>query len=371
MASSDTRANSFKTALCVTVVLRVFYSVVGALFSTKLKLDPAAVYSNGFTDNLIPQSDALRYAILGVWERFDTLWNIHIAQAGYDRPASVVFPPLYPCLIRLGTLITESPLAIALVISTVSSLLLFWAFHRLASFDLDPDATTRAAILYAVWPASFIFFAGYPDSLTIALMLWALVFGRSERWWLAGVAGFFAGFAKAVGFLVVIPLALLAWRKRSWRAAPVLLSGAGYFIYAAWLYASGRMLPAESYSVFWRSEVAPPWETIVFAFQNALAGYTMPKIHLALLVIAALAALSKRVRPEYVVYAVAALLFVLTKKSDPSQQQLARYVLILFPAPLNLALSLKEKGTFVIAAFGLMTVNLFFLQGFFNWWLVV
>ncbi len=370
MRKRNNGMESLKPAVAAVLLLRLFYSAAAALLSTQLELDPAQVHSNRFTENLIPQSDKLRYALLGVWERFDTLWYIQIASSGYDRPESVVFPPLYPLLIRLATFLTGSPLVAALAVSTLSSFLLFWAFHRLALLDLPPEAARRALLLYGVWPAAFMFFAGYPDSLTIALMLWAIVFARSERWWLAGACGFLAGLAKAVGFLVVVPLAFIAWRKRSWRAAPVLLSAAGYPVYAGWLLLTARMLPAESYARFWGSLIAPPWETLSFTIRNALGGHSASRLQLPVALSTAVLSVWKRARPEYLLYVVAALLFVLTKKSDPSQNQLARYLLILFPAPLNLALLLQDKAILLAVSLASLIVNLVFFWGYLNWSLV-
>ncbi|MCC6862746.1 MAG: hypothetical protein IT158_29495 [Bryobacterales bacterium] len=364
------RCRSLSTALLIASLLRLFYSACAALFSARLELDTAQVRSNHFTDNLIPQSDIVRYGLLGVWERFDTLWYIHMAATGYDRPETVVFPPLYPLLIRFAALFTGTPLVAALVVSSLASFFLFWAFHRLAVLELPPEIARRALLFYAVWPAAFIFFAGYPDSLTIALMLWALVFARSEHWWAAGVCGLLAGLTKAVGLLIVVPLVVIALRKRCWRAVPILLSAAGYPLYAAWLFFTDRMLPAESYARFWGTVIAPPWETVSFSVRNALAGSGAARLQLPAGLLTAALALWKRPRPEYTLYVLAVLMFVLTKKSDPSQHQLARYLLILFPAPLHLAVFLQDKAVVLAALLTLLSVNLVFFWGYLNWSLI-
>src|SRR5262245_42937411 len=88
-----------KTALLFTLSLRILYSSIGVLIYPYLKLDPELIHPNAFTDNLIPRSAGMAYGLLGVWERFDTLWYLHIAKFGYDRPDAVVFYPLYPMLI--------------------------------------------------------------------------------------------------------------------------------------------------------------------------------------------------------------------------------------------------------------------------------
>ncbi len=361
---------SAKFALWITLAFRIFYSVTAALLSSRLRLDGDAVRANALTENLISQADTWRYALLGVWERFDTLWYIHIAVSGYDRPESSVFPPLFPWLIRLVTFFTGSPLVSALAVSTVSSFFLFYGFHRLVSFDLPESVASRAVIVYATWPASFIFFAGYPDSLTIALMLWALVFARSERWWFAGLAGMLAGLAKAVGGLVALPLLMIAWRKRSWRAAPVLLAGSGYVLYTAWLYSTGRLLPVESYPRYWHTNVALPWETVWSMLRDARAGNWAIQLHLLILAFVVAVTLFKRVRLEYLVFAAAALAFVLSKKSDPSQMQLTRYLLILFMMPLHLVIAGKSRYDFAIEAAVLFPLNLLFFWHYLNWSLI-
>jgi hypothetical protein len=367
---STDRGRSVRFALWTVLALRVFYSAIAALLCSRLRLDGNAIRANALTENLISQADTWRYALLGVWERFDTLWYIHIAVSGYDRPESVVFPPLFPWLIRMVTFITGMPLVSALVVSTVSSGFLFYGFHRLVSLDLPESVANRAVILFAAWPASFIFFAGYPESLTIALMLWALVFARSERWWLAGLAGLLAGLAKAVGGLVVIPLLVIAWRRGSWRAAPVLLAGSGYLLYTAWLYSTGRLLPVEGYARYWHTNVALPWVTVGSMLRDARAGDWTIQMHLLILVFVVVAAFFKCVRSEYLIYAAAALVFMLTKKSDASQMQLTRYLLILFMAPLHLVIAGKSRWDFAIVAAVLFPINLLFLWHYLNWSLI-
>src|SRR5262245_37905505 len=156
---SPEKRSALKVALLFTLCLRVFYSAVGALAAPYLKLDPGLIRSNDFTDNLMPRSAGLAYGLLGVWERFDTLWYVHIAQSGYDRPDAVVFYPLYPLLIRTFTTVLWRPLVAALLISTASCFFLFWGFQKLFELDLPRETVQRAMVFYAAWPASFMLFA--------------------------------------------------------------------------------------------------------------------------------------------------------------------------------------------------------------------
>ena len=80
----------WKIALALTAALRVFYSAMAAAFLPFLHPDPALIHSNALTENL-PAPHGLYYALLGIWERFDTLWYLRIANHGYDLPAASGF----------------------------------------------------------------------------------------------------------------------------------------------------------------------------------------------------------------------------------------------------------------------------------------
>src|ERR1700689_4522675 len=109
----------WQIAVAMTLALRIFYSVMALTLSFFLHPDPSAIHSNALTENL-PAPGNLHYALLGVWERFDTLWFLRIAQHGYDQPMAVTFYPLYPAAIRLvSTLIPAA--AAALAVSTVAA----------------------------------------------------------------------------------------------------------------------------------------------------------------------------------------------------------------------------------------------------------
>ena len=171
--------------LLLTLALRLTYSLIGVSLAPTLALDPALIEMNQLTDNLMPQSEGLRYGVLGIWERFDTLWYLRIAEHGYDLPQASVFYPLYPSLIRALSAIGIGGLASALIVSTMATFFLLLGLFRLAEMDLPAGAAWRSVLLLAAWPASFIFLAGYPDSLVLALVVWAVYWARTDRWGLA------------------------------------------------------------------------------------------------------------------------------------------------------------------------------------------
>ncbi|HEV3219246.1 MAG TPA: hypothetical protein VGZ48_05715, partial [Candidatus Acidoferrales bacterium] len=147
-------------ALAITAALRVVYTGVAAVGAVFLHPDARLIHSNVLTENL-PAPGGWHYALLGIWERFDTLWYLRIAERGYDLPAGVVFYPLYPWLIRgLGGL--AGPMAAALLISTVAAFFYFWGLLRLVENEMRSEFPNtqplRTVMLAAVWPSSFFFF---------------------------------------------------------------------------------------------------------------------------------------------------------------------------------------------------------------------
>src|SRR5271155_3781062 len=206
----------WQIALALTAAARIIYSAIAALCLPFLHPDPALIHSNALTENL-PAPHGLHYALLGIWERFDTLWFLRIAEHGYDRPMAVIFYPLYPAAIRLVSGLMPATTA-ALMVSMGAAFFSFWGLLRLAGSGLSEVGRLRMLLLVCVWPTSFVLFAGYADSLTLALVVWAVILGREARWEAATACGLLAGVARPTGGLGVVPLALMALRSRQARS---------------------------------------------------------------------------------------------------------------------------------------------------------
>src|ERR1017187_4476661 len=144
----------WQAAVAITVALRVVFSGIAAAVLVLLRPDSAVIRSNALTGNL-PASGTVRNALLGVWERFDTLWYLRIAQHGYDRPMAVIFYPLYPAAIRLVSGLIPA-MAAALLVSTVAAFFFFWGLLRLAGGELSEVGRLRMLLLVCVWPTSFV-----------------------------------------------------------------------------------------------------------------------------------------------------------------------------------------------------------------------
>jgi hypothetical protein len=361
----------WKIALALATVLRVFYSSFAAALSFFLRPDPAPIHSNALTENL-PAPGTWHYALIGVWERFDTLWYLRIAQYGYDLPRAVIFYPLYPAAIRVGSWLLPAAAA-ALLVSTVGAFFFFWGLLRLGQEKLSETGKLRMLLIVCVWPTSFVLFAGYAESLTLALIVWAVVFARDNRWWLATLCGVLAGLGRPSGVLVAIPLGLLALRNRRFSSFAVLLTPVGLLSYWGWLRWSGRLSVVEAYRIYQGATLAPPWASIREALRLIVVEHDgLLAIKLGLVLLVAVLSLRREVRFEDKLFAVAVILQMLMYTGRPLLGA-ARYLLPVYPAFVMLGKYAEirwkwKQFSFYLTAFGFL--NLMWMWAFLNWLLV-
>jgi hypothetical protein len=366
---------SWWRALLITMGLRLTYTVFTTVAGWIQSPNWERIHSNALTENLPPPSHTLHYLLLGVWERFDTLWYLRIAAHGYDRPDAVVFFPLYPSLVKVVSLLLP-PMGAALLISTLASFFLFWGLQELLIGDEEQSLVDHCVLFSAVWPGSFIFFAGYPESLLLALIVWSLAMARKGRWPAAVALAIFAALTKAVGTVVVVPLLIVAIRqRRRMMALPVLLVPFGSIGFLAYLHWTGYVAPALAYARYWRTSMASPWRTL-WESVHTLASAPNPilMLNLIFLISVCVLVLLSRLRAEYLLYSAAVVVVLLCKETTPPLQSMMRYLLIIFPAYAGLAHLLRRgylPAQFAMVCAALMVVNLGLLWLFSGWSLVL
>jgi Gpi18-like mannosyltransferase len=225
-------------------------------------------------------------------------------------------------------------------------------------------------LLVCVWPTSFVLFAGYAESLLLALIVWAVVLARDGRWWTATACAILAGVCRPSGVLVAIPVALLALRSRRWSSIVVLFGPAGLLSYWAWLRWTGRLSVVEAYRIYQGSTFAPPWASVHEAVRIIVSEHdSLLAIKLALVVLMAVLSLRREVRIEDKLFALAVILQMLLYTGRPLLAA-ARYLLPVYPAFVVLgSYATGRWGTtrfgFYLAGFGLL--NLVWFGKFLNW----
>lgn len=361
----------WQVALALTCALRIVWSGAGAAISFIVRPPEPLIRSNAFTENL-PPPGTWHYALLGLWERFDTLWYLHIAQHGYDRPAAVVFCPLYPLLIRILSPIAGG-IGSALLLSTLASFFLLWGVLRLEHTELPDAAALRVMTLLACCPTSFIFFAGYTESLAIALVVWSILCARRERWSASAVCGFAAALTRSMGALVIVPLAIMAWRSRKLSRWWIVLVPTGTLGYWVWLRWTGRPSVVAAYR-YWNTDIAAPWT----ALWRALAFFVhkpdwLVALNLGALMLFTVAGISAKRRVEDRLFAASVVAQILMRACMPPLTGAFRYVLPIYPAFMTLGgwASGMKRSRFVLLCVGLFAFNLAWMWAFLSWSLVL
>lgn len=235
----------------------------------------------GYPDNA-PPFRVSRNEMVNLPVRWDAGWYLGIALNGYaydpnaraQTQQNIAFFPAYPMTVRVvtawlgGRLVRpdepvsgnrvewqyamhRTALAAGLLVTIVSFGWGLVYLFRLARDVLgDDDAAAGAVALACAWPCALFYSAFYTEGLFFLAVVGAWYHLRAREWGAAVAWGLVAGLARPNGFLLGVPLGLLAvadWRAL-WRndpgarraglagvlaaAAPV----AGMLIYSGYLY---------------------------------------------------------------------------------------------------------------------------------------
>jgi Gpi18-like mannosyltransferase len=370
----------------VFVALRLLTFVIGLLGVAAIPpIEPVGV--PGWAAHPIP--DPGWQNLFTAWERFDALWFLRIADAGYGlNDGSAAFFPLYPLAIRVLSIpMLGHPFGASLLLSNAAFYGALVMTYLLTEMEFDERRARTTVVLLAFFPTSFFFLMPYSESLFLLLAVTAFWGARRGRWALAGATGALAALTRSVGLVMVPALALEAVHQRAegrGRAWPGLLaagaSGLGTLAYLGWwqLHAGDWLAPFTRQQN-WQREFSWPWATLVdgtrIAFRyvgNTNGGYWLVDwlIVIPFLLVSAFALV--RYRPSYGAYLWGGLLiplcFVFPGRPLMS---MPRFVLALFPA-FWAAAELAERvriprwalatvGAVGLGALALLTVNWYYI----------
>ena len=337
--------------------------------------------------------------VLAPLARWDSVWYLRIADSGYgDSPARAAFFPLYPLLVRgVGTLFGGSHAALLLaayLVSLTAFVAALALLYRLTELELGRRLARPALLLLAVFPAAVFFGAPYSESLFLLLAVGAFYAARTGRWAWAGACAGLASGTRSAGLLLLLPLALIWWSSRPRKtgdAAWLLLAPAGIAAYAAWLgLVEGDALRFLDVQEAWSRELVVPlagaWDGFVAAVDGVrqLASGSRSPVYfevaagdpfriaainvmlfatLVFAVVACVGVLRRLPRP-YGVWVAASLVLPLSFPVTPQPlMSLPRFVSVLFPIFMWLALVCEERRiTDLVAVASAIGLGLFTAQ---------
>ncbi len=201
-------------------------TIIAAYLGSRVLVILAAVAAEGIiprNPRLIPGSAGPILTSLTSW---DGWWYLGIARTGYHAaPVSgqyhdYAFFPLYPALVRLLSLATPAfDGLIAVLLSNVLFLVALWLLYQLTREVLDDERALWSCVVLAVFPFSWVFSMAYGESLFLALSLGSLLTAERGRAGWACVLASLAGLTRLPGVLLLVPIALIIWRRTQDRRA--------------------------------------------------------------------------------------------------------------------------------------------------------
>jgi Mannosyltransferase (PIG-V) len=147
--------------------------------------------------------------VFGPADRWDAAFYLSIATHSYHPGPVSAFFPFYPIAIAGLNVLLGSPLVAGIAISFVSFAAALYFMHRLVALELGARHARTAVLALAFFPTSLFFSAVYPEALLLALTIGAVYAARTGRWAWAGILGACASATHNAGVLLAIPIAAL------------------------------------------------------------------------------------------------------------------------------------------------------------------
>lgn len=199
-----------------------------------------------------PAFPALKNGFLDLYARWDAGWYFNIASIGYPTvfdPAqrnSIAFFPGLPLLMRAtGTLLDVNLWAAGVIVITAAFLWALTYVYRLARLDLGVDEAKASLLFLAFYPFAICYSVVLTESLFLLAAAAAFFHFRRNQLWFAAAFGFVAGLLRPNGFLLAVPLGLIAligatktdrdWRKFASQVAAASVPVVGMLTYALYV----------------------------------------------------------------------------------------------------------------------------------------
>lgn len=312
------------------------------------------------------------------WGNFDGEHFVSIAYFGYQELQQAFFP-LYPKLMEVGMLMFGRTMEVGsrtgYFISAITFPVALIFLYKLINLDYPKKFALGVIAVLLLYPASFYFNAIYSESLFLMLITLSFYFFRKEKYFWASFFGFFASLTRVFGvllflsFLIEIFLYKIPIRKVFW----IILIPAGLALYMSYLYFSigdplafynlqlvvgeqhqrGVVLfPQVIYRyikiLFSLDLISPLLTTILFELAVGIVFLMLPVI-----------GYFKKIRLSYLVFA---FLGYMLPTIQGSFSSLPRYVLVLFPSFIILALLLKHLPNWTKIVLGFLSAILLLIE---------
>lgn len=347
-----------KKILAVFLIYRLFLFL--PLFLSQAYL----AYRGGYSYTSPSHFSSISHFLLTPWANFDGIYYLIIAAGGYTVDNAGFFP-LFPLTIGFLTSLFGSFQAfdlsqylIALLLVSFFTSLLLVIFYRLVKLDFKSNVAWLSLIFLLFFPTSFFLVGIYAEGLFLLLTVSSFYFARKKKWLMASFLAALLTATRTVG-IAILPALLLEFYKNektffSKKLLTLLLIPLGlvsylYYSFAKWgnafqfVQAQGGLQNERSVEgIVLLPQTLYRYFKILTTVSPSIYEWWVAIIEISALIFASMMlfiAWKKRIRLSYIIFSIFALII---PASTGTFTGMPRYVLVLFPIFIALAL-VKNK----------------------------
>lgn len=303
--------------------------------------------------------------VLASLTSFDAVYYLGIADEGYHaEPVRAdhrdwVFFPAFPFVVRAASVLTVGDVAIAAVlVSNLAFVGALAALYALSRRYFDHATSIRSLVYLAIAPGAVAFAMAYSESLFLLLAVGAFLAAERGRWvWMAALIAA-ASLTRLPGVLLIIPLAILIWRRPETPRSRLVWLAAGPLAVAGFAAYQGAVLGDPLAFLSAQSSWNFPDRDAGLAPGSAPAFDPTPLILTAILVLHVFLLVYIRADAIPLPYAAMSVISILTVLGSLRLLSLPRYFAVVWPFDWILA---NRRAEWFRAAWPVISAGLFVL----------
>jgi Gpi18-like mannosyltransferase len=211
---------------------------------------------------------------LGIWNHWDAVWYLKIAQEGYTAVGEdrffIVYFPFYPALIALFQIVVRDYLISAFIVSGVATVVLGLTFKELVKLDYSEKTAQLAVLFLFIFPTSYFLHIPYTESVFLVLIVGCFLAARRRIWLAASILGALACLTRINGLILIPALAFEIWgeyRERrqfncKWLFLAMVPAGFGLYLALNYFVTGDPLMFLIHQREHWSRYFRVPWEGI-------------------------------------------------------------------------------------------------------------
>lgn len=332
-----------------------------------------------YTTPLHYQFNQIIHFLFYPWVNFDGVYYLTIASGGYSVDNAGFFP-LYPIFIRIFSLnsaaFSYQQFLTAFILTLIFTFAGIVFFEKLVKIDYKKEISFQSIIFLLSFPVSFFLATIYSESLFFLLLILTFYFARKGNWFLSSISAMLLTATRFVG-IAIIPALLFEFfvQNKTFinkKIIPLILTPLGILSYAwfnftAWgnplhfIEAQGKLLNNRSvdHIILFPQTIFRYFKMLTTVSINYEWWIALLELLTFVFVFVMLyVAWKKKVRTSYLIFSILAFLIPV---STGTFTGLPRYVLVLFPIFIALALINNKWIKIVNCVIGIILIFILFI----------